>query len=137
VDAPGHGGRDAARRVVPLSRPYRGQVVAVVGLVVVTWTIGIVNPLLIQVAFNKALFVRGGPRLGLLFILFILVGIMAAVPFVNGAIGILQTYETSRVGQLVMQDLRNRLYSHLETLSLAFFTKRDQRRTGGGIRYPP
>jgi ABC-type bacteriocin/lantibiotic exporter with double-glycine peptidase domain len=63
--------------VVPLFRPYRGQVVAVVGLIVVTSTIGIVNPLLIQVVFNKALFVRGGPRLGLLFIL---VGIMAAVP---------------------------------------------------------
>jgi ATP-binding cassette subfamily B protein len=47
---------------------------------------------------------------------------MAAVPIVNGAIGILQTYETTRVGQHVMRDLRDRLYSHLETLSLAFFT---------------
>jgi len=47
---------------------------------------------------------------------------MAAVPIVNGAIGILQTYETNRVGQLVMRDLRDRLYSHLQTLSLAFFT---------------
>ncbi len=119
MDAPAHGGRDTARRVVPLFRPYRGRVAAVVGLIVVTSTIGIVNPLLIQVVFNRALFVRGGPRLGLLFIL---VGIMAAVPFVNGAIGILQTYETNRVGQLVMRDLRNRLYAHLETLSLAFFT---------------
>ena len=47
---------------------------------------------------------------------------MAAVPIVNGAIGILQTYETTRVGQQVMRDLRDRLYSHLQTLSLAFFT---------------
>ncbi len=84
-----------------------------------TSTVGIVNPLLIQAVFNKALFVRGGPRLGLLYVL---VAIMAAVPIVNGAIGILQTYETTRVGQQVMRDLRDRLYSHLETLSLAFFT---------------
>ena len=47
---------------------------------------------------------------------------MAAVPIVNGAIGILQTYETTRVGQQVMRDLRDRLYSHLQTLLLAFFT---------------
>jgi ATP-binding cassette subfamily B protein len=94
-------------------------VAVVVGLIVLTSTIGIVNPLLIQAVFNKALFVRGGPRLGLLYIL---VGVMAAVPIVNGAIGILQTYETTKVGQLVMRDLRDRLYSHLETLSLAFFT---------------
>ena len=119
ADAPAHAGRDTARRVVPLFRPYRAQVAVVVGLIVVTSTIGIVNPLLIQAVFNKALFVRGGPRLGLLFTL---VGIMAAVPIVNGAIGILQIYETNRVGQLVMRDLRDRLYSHLQTLSLAFFT---------------
>jgi hypothetical protein len=34
--------------VVPLFRPYRAQVAAVVGLIVVTSTIGIINPLLIQ-----------------------------------------------------------------------------------------
>src|SRR5580658_3325857 len=119
ADPPAHVGRDTARRVIPLFRPYRAQVAFVVGLIVVTSTVGIVNPLLIQAVFNKALFVRGGPRLGLLYVL---VAIMAAVPIVNGAIGILQTYETTRVGQQVMRDLRDRLYSHLETLSLAFFT---------------
>jgi ATP-binding cassette, subfamily B, bacterial len=116
---PAHAGRDTARRIIPLFRPYRVQVAFVVGLIVVTSTVGIVNPLLIQAVFNKALFVRGGPRLGLLYVL---VAIMAAVPIVNGAIGILQTYQTTRVGQFVMRDLRDRLYSHLETLSLAFFT---------------
>jgi ATP-binding cassette subfamily B protein len=94
-------------------------VAAVVGLIVVTSTIGIINPLLIQAVFNKALFIPGGPNLRLLVIL---VAIMAVVPIVNGAIGILQTYETTRVGQLVMRDLRDRLYSHLQTLPLAFFT---------------
>ncbi|HKD88187.1 MAG TPA: ABC transporter ATP-binding protein [Streptosporangiaceae bacterium] len=92
---------------------------AVVGLIVLTSTIGIINPLLIQTVFNEALFVPGGPNLHLLYLL---VGIMAAIPIINGAIGILQTYETTRVGQLVMRDLRDRLYAHLQTLSLAFFT---------------
>src|SRR5271166_6612190 len=114
-----HRGRDTARRVIPLFRPYRFQVAMVVALIVLTSTIGIVNPLLIQAVFNKALFVPGGPKLDLLFIL---VAVMAAIPIVNGAIGILQTYETTRVGQLVMRDLRDRLYSHLQTLSLAFFS---------------
>jgi ATP-binding cassette subfamily B protein len=117
--APAHVNRNTARRVVPLFRPYRAQVAAVVGLIVVTSTIGIINPLLIQVVFNEALFVPGGPNLRLLVIL---VTIMAVVPIVNGAIGILQTYETTRVGQLVMRDLRDRLYAHLQTLPLAFFT---------------
>jgi ATP-binding cassette subfamily B protein len=117
--APAGGSRGTTRRVLPLFRPYKAQVTAVVGLIVVTSTIGIVNPLLIQAVFNKALFVRGGPNLHLLFLL---VGIMAAVPVAGGTIGILQTYETTRVGQLVMRDLRDRLYAHLQTLPLAFFT---------------
>src|SRR5262249_16791579 len=51
------------------------------------------------------------------------VAIMAVVPIVNGAIGILQGYETTRGGQQVMRDLRDRPYSHLQTLPLAFFTR--------------
>jgi ATP-binding cassette subfamily B protein len=119
ADPPARMDRDTTRRIVALFRPYRIQVAAVVGLILVTSTIGIVNPLLIQAVFNKALFVPGGPHLELLYIL---VAVMAVVPVVNGGIGILQTYQTTRVGQLVMRDLRNRLYAHLQTLPLAFFT---------------
>ncbi len=119
TQASAHPNRATVRRIVPLFRPYRAQVAVVVGLIVLTSTIGTVNPLLIQVVFNKALFVPGGPNVRLLVIL---VAIMAVIPVVNGAIGILQSYETTRVGQLVMRDLRDRLYAHLQTLSLAFFT---------------
>jgi ATP-binding cassette, subfamily B, bacterial len=117
--APAHANRETARRVVPLFGPYRGRVVAVVGLIVVTSTIGIINPLLIQAVFNKALFIPDGPNIQLLVTL---VSIMAVIPIVNGAIGILQVYETTKVGQMVMRDLRDRLYRHLQTLPLAFFT---------------
>jgi hypothetical protein len=119
AERPADASHGSAGRIVPLFRPYRLQVSAVIVLIVVTSTIGIINPLLIQAVFNKALFVPGGPDLHLLYVL---VGVMALVPVVNGAIGILQTYETTRVGQQVMRDLRNRLYSHLETLTAFLFT---------------
>jgi ATP-binding cassette subfamily B protein len=112
-------GQSSTGRIVPLFRPYRLQVAWVIVLIVVTSSIGIINPLLIQAVFNKALFVPGGPNLHLLYVL---VAVMAVIPVVNGAIGILQVYETTRVGQQVMRDLRNRLYAHLETLPLSFFT---------------
>jgi ATP-binding cassette subfamily B protein len=119
ADPPVRAERSTARRVIPLFRPYRVRVALVGGLIVLTSAIGIINPFLIQAVFNKALFVPGGPKLDLLYVL---VAIMAVVPIVNGALGILQVYETTKVGQHVMQDLRDRLYAHLETLSLAFFT---------------
>jgi ATP-binding cassette subfamily B protein len=118
-DPPTHAEQSTARRVIPLFRPYQVRVALVGGLIVLTSAIGIINPFLIQAVFNKALFVPGGPKLDLLYVL---VAIMAVVPIVNGALGIFQVYETTKVGQQVMRDLRDRLYAHLETLSLAFFT---------------
>ena len=107
------------RRVVALFRPYRRQV-ALVGLaILVTSSLGVVNPLLIRAAFDRALFVPGGPRLGLLYAL---VAAMIAIPLVSGAIGVGQTYLANRMGQRVMEDLRATLYTHLQRMSLRFFT---------------
>ena len=96
ADPPARAEQSTARRVIPLFRPYRLRVVLVGGLIVLTSAIGIINPFLIQAVFNKALFVPGGPKLHLLYVL---VAIMAVVPIVNGALGILQVYETTMVGQ--------------------------------------
>ena len=84
----------------------------------VTSGLGIVNPL-VQVVFDDALFVPNGPDLDLLFPL---VGLMVAIPIVLGVIGVGQTYLTNFVGNRVMQDLRDRLYAHLQSMPLSFFT---------------
>lgn len=106
-------------RIARLFRPYRGRVALVGGLIVTTAVLGIVNPLLIQRVFDDALFVEGGPRLGLLFAL---VGLMVAVPIVSSALEVWQTLVANRLGNRVMQDLRNRLFAHLQSMELAFFT---------------
>jgi ATP-binding cassette subfamily B protein len=107
------------RRIVGLFSPYRGRTALILVSIVVTSALGIVNPLLIQVVFDDALFTEGGPKLGLLYAL---VGVMVAIPLVLGALGVAQTYLTNWVGNRVMQDLRDRLYVHLQSMPLAFFT---------------
>ena len=94
------------RRIVRLFRPYRGRTTLILVSIVVTSALGIVNPLLIQVVFDDALFPPGGPDLGLLYPL---IGLMVAIPIVLGVIGVGQTYLTNWVGNSVMQDLRDRL----------------------------
>ncbi|MBV9524942.1 MAG: ABC transporter ATP-binding protein, partial [Candidatus Dormibacteraeota bacterium] len=84
--------------------------------------IGVANPLLIKVVFDTALFPCGARCPPNLPRLYVLVSVMIAIPIVTGAVGILQTYLTNRVGQRVMEDLRNRLYMHLQGMSLRFFT---------------
>ncbi len=115
----------AARRIVPrvvsLFRPYRARVAVVVGIILATSGLGVVNPLLTRTVFDKALFPAGagGPNMGLLGLL---VGLMVAIAVASGVLGVVQTYLASVVGQRVMQDLRDRLYAHLQAMSLRFFT---------------
>jgi len=47
---------------------------------------------------------------------------MIVMPIVTGLIGVGQTYLNNLIGQQVMRDFRNKLYEHLQSLSLRFFT---------------
>ena len=107
------------RRIAAAFQPHWPRVLAIGLLILVTAGLGVVNPILIRVVFDSALFVDGGPNLRLLWII---AGAMAAVVVVTGSLGVLQTWLTQQVGQRVMRDLRDRLYSHLQSLSLGFFT---------------
>ena len=107
-------------RTVRLFRPYRFQVISVAVLILITASIGVVNPLLIRTVFDAGLFpASGGPDMQLLWIL---ASIMTSIATVNGLMGVLQTYMTNKVGQNVMRDLRDAVYAHLQGMSLGFFT---------------
>ena len=108
------------RRIVSAFAPYWFKVSVVGVLILVTAGLGVVNPVLIRVVFDSALFPpSGAPDLNLLWLI---VAVMAAITVATGGLGIVQTYLTNEVGQRVMRDLRDRLYEHLQTLSISFFT---------------
>ena len=120
-DAPNNPQGPIGWRVVGLFRPYWRSVAIVGALLLVTASIGVINPLLIKVVFDSALFPPegGAPNLELLWIV---AGVMCAVAVANGVFGVAQTYMTHRVGQHVMRDLRDTLYRHLQGMSLRFFS---------------
>ena len=118
--------RATVRRVIGTFKPYKGKV-GLVGLMIgITSGLGVINPLMIVLVFDKALFGPNGMCAGQpcpnLPLLYLYVGIMIAVPIVTSIIGMGQTYYTNLVGLNVMQDLRNRLYQHLQAMPLRFFT---------------
>jgi ATP-binding cassette subfamily B protein len=57
-----------------------------------------------------------------LHLLILIVLAMVLSPIVNGLLGLWQTYTNNLVGQNVMRDLRNALYTHLQHMPLRFFT---------------
>src|ERR1700744_6183346 len=106
-------------RIVRLFRPHRGTLEVIVVMIVTTSLLSVISALLVRRVFDNALFVSGGPDLGLLYPL---VAALIAIPIVNGVLNVAQAYLTEVVGNRVLEELRNRLFEHLERLSLAFYT---------------
>src|ERR1700760_4735879 len=105
------------RRILGLFRPYRWNLLFVGLLVGASSLVSLVNPFLIRAVIDTAL-PQG--RTGLLTIL---VAAMIVVAVLNSSFSVSQTYVSTRVGQRVMHDLRTAVYTHLQRMSLAFFTR--------------
>jgi ATP-binding cassette, subfamily B, bacterial len=105
------------RRIAVFFAPYKAQVAIVTGAILLTSLLGIVNPLLLERLIDDAIPNRDFFKLNLY------VGLMIVIPIGSGLIGVGQAYLNNKVGQNVMQDLRNALYAHLQRLPLRFFTE--------------
>ena len=109
-------GRRTVRRIVGFFRPYRARIAQVVVAILVTVSLGVINPILLKLIIDNLL----GPQdLGLLWLQ---AGLMIGLPIVTAVIGVCQSYLSNVVGQAVMQYLRNSLYRHLQAMPLRFFT---------------
>ncbi len=104
-------------RIVAFFRPYRVQVAIVLVAILATSIIGLVNPILLKLLIDDAIPNRDWILLN------IYVGLMIALPIVNGLIGVGQSWLNNVIGQSVMQDLRTALYTHLQRMPLRFFTE--------------
>jgi ATP-binding cassette subfamily B protein len=109
--------RATVRRIFDFFRPYRWQVAVVLVAIIVTSLLGLINPYLLKLLIDEAIPRRDFGLLNLF------VGMMIAVPIISGLIGIGQTYLNNVIGQRVMEDLRNALYTHLQRMPLRFFTE--------------
>jgi ATP-binding cassette subfamily B protein len=105
------------RRLLRLFRPYRLPLGAVLFLILISATLGMVSPFLLREVLDKAIPERDTTLLAGL------VAGMIAISVATGALGVAQTLISNTVGQRVMHDLRAAVYRHLQRLSLAFFTR--------------
>lgn len=108
-------------RILRLFEPHRRPLTLTIGLVVTGAALSVIPPLLIQEAFNEGLFPESGvPNIP---ILTTLVLIMVSLWAVIGALSVWQHYLTAQIGNRVMGSLRVRMFEHLQSMHLGFFTK--------------
>ncbi len=105
------------RWLLSLLRPYRMQVVALFGALIVSTAAGLAPPYLAGLAVDKGIIADDLGALNLIVLAFV------ASALVFWAASFVQTYLVGWVGQRALQDLRQRIFSHIQSMSIGFFTR--------------
>ena len=110
--------RRTLRLISGFFTPYRGRLAFISVLILVSVSIGVVNPILLKLIIDNL--TSASPSLELLYLQ---AGLMIVLPIVTSGLGVWQSYLSNVVGQRVMNDLRLALYRHLQWMPLRFFTE--------------
>jgi ATP-binding cassette, subfamily B, bacterial len=105
------------RRIARLFVPYRRRLGVLLLLIGISAGVGVVSPFLLRAVLDDAI-----PNKDTTLLTLLVLGMIAS-SVLGSAIGVTQTWLSNTVGQRVMHDLRAAVYSHLQRMSLAFFTR--------------
>ncbi|HZD58466.1 MAG TPA: ABC transporter ATP-binding protein [Anaerolineales bacterium] len=107
---------NVSRLLVSFARPYRGRFLVALVLMLTGSAAAVAGPYLVKVALDSGLEAKSVAALRNTVLLYLLVaGIQWLATF-------LRVNLMARVGQSIIYDLRARLFEHLQTLSLSFFS---------------
>ena len=109
--------RSTVRRIVAFAKPYRRQLWLFLALVVVDSLLVVATPLLFQRIIDDGV-LTGDRRLVVIIAL-----IIAAIAFGEAALTLAQRWYSARIGEGLIYDLRIRVYSHVQRMPIAFFTR--------------
>ncbi|SIS82505.1 ABC transporter ATP-binding protein [Belliella pelovolcani] len=103
------------KKLYQFVKPYQGKFYLLIFLTLALAILAPTRPYFIQVAIDD--YVALGERPGLVQIIYLLVGLMVLQAFVQFA----HTYLSGWIGQVIIKDIRIRLYRHLLKMRLKFF----------------
>ncbi|WP_203737280.1 ABC transporter ATP-binding protein [Actinoplanes italicus] len=113
----------AQARAVPLRRigalfvGHRRRLAVVVAVIVLSSVISMGSPFLLREIIDVAL-----PQSDLRLLILLVAG-MVGIAAATSALGVVQTWISTTVGQRVMHRLRTRVFAHLQRQSVGFFTR--------------
>jgi ATP-binding cassette subfamily B protein len=105
------------RGLIELLGPYRGRVALMFLALLVATAAALAPPYLVGRAIDEG--IRGGD----LGTLNVLAAVFVGAALVNWAATYAQTYLVNWVGQRALQDLRSRIFAHLQRLSVGFYER--------------
>ncbi len=109
--------RALLRRVLGLTRPYRGQLIGFLVSVVASAGVAVLPPLLFRALLDDAV-----PNKDVQLVLFLALGAVG-LAIANAALSLLQRWYSARIGEGLIFDLRVALFDHVQRLPISFFTR--------------
>jgi ATP-binding cassette, subfamily B, bacterial len=109
--------RGTVRRVMGFAGPHRATIAAFLLVTVIDAGLVVVNPLLVQRLIDDGIAQGNSGLVTTLALVMVGVAILGAVLSIAGG------YFSSRIGEGLIFDLRNRVFAHVQRQSLAFFTR--------------
>lgn len=108
--------KETPRRVLRTFLPYKLELVWVALAVLVSVTLGLMSPFFLKIIVNQGLEAH---HLDVVtrYTVYTLLATIGGTVF-----GLAYSYLSIDIGQRIMRDIRNQLYSHLQAMSLRFFT---------------
>ncbi len=106
-------------RIAGFARPYRGQISVFLVLVVLDALLVVALPLLFKVIVDE-LSPGGGESKSV--VVWVALGV-AGLAVVDAGLTLWQRYLSSQVGEGLIYDLRTRVFSHVQRMPVAFFTR--------------
>jgi ATP-binding cassette subfamily B protein len=105
------------RRIAKFAAPYRWILVIFMVLVVVDAAIGAVNPLIFRVIIDEGILRKNiGLIEGLAFL-------VAGLALLDAALTLGERLVSARVGEGLIYDMRARVFAHVQSMPIAFFTR--------------
>ncbi|HLI01121.1 MAG TPA: ABC transporter ATP-binding protein [Acidimicrobiales bacterium] len=105
------------KRIFRFAAPYRGALVLFLAMIVADALVSAVNPLIYRGIIDHGILQH---RAGLVVLLACVVGALAII---DGGINVVQRYLSSRIGEGLIYDMRVRVFDHIDSMPLAFFTR--------------
>ncbi|GAA0805509.1 ABC transporter ATP-binding protein [Spirilliplanes yamanashiensis] len=110
--------RVTLRRVAGFARPYRGLLAVFLTASVLTAALTVAAPVLAGRVVDAI--VGGGGDTGLVLRL---AGLIALIALAEAALGLLTRWQSARIGEGLILDLRTAVFDHVQRMPVAFFTR--------------
>ncbi|WP_204766838.1 ABC transporter ATP-binding protein [Lentzea nigeriaca] len=116
-DAPSKVRRGTFRRVLAFARPHRAKLFVFLLLTVISSVLAVTTPLLAGRVVDA---IVGGSTPSVVVWLALLIALVALV---DAGLGVVERWQSTRIGEGLIYDLRRAVFGHVQKMPVAFFTR--------------